>query len=201
MTRDCMGYMGLSASFQLCSAMIERFGLSLFPSPDDDSSKFYCVEFLSKLGDSENLKSAIFQAEILPNDLGLSWASHMNASSLEQRSDSEKDEYVQAGYLTVEKFYQEIGKVEDLEVLKGFDRQVLEAIDQTNRLDAEISRHCDNRFGIGSIVESLTKMHRWYRGIVQDQWEILERGRRRRSRSRVMIRNQIIRVREGARAK
>ena len=168
------GLRGLSAAFQVCTAMIDRFGISLYPSPEDDSTKFYCIEFLSKLNDSENLKSSFFQEEITPNGAGLSWASHMGASSLEQRSQSERDEFVQSGYLTVEKYYQEIGKVEDRFVFKSFDEVAQTALEEAKKLDAAISKNCDNRFGIGNIVDALTKLQRWFRGVVQDRWEYLE---------------------------
>ena len=170
------GLTGMRDSFKACSLILDKYKLALFPAPDPGAGNYYCLEFFGKICESEmnNMKAAIYQADIFERHEGLSWFSHISATNLEKRSTSEKEECIQAGDLSLEHFQSVLNNITDIDELNDFDLKITDALAEAKSFDALLTIYSDKRVGIGRILDDLAKLQRWYRGLTEDQKKLVE---------------------------
>jgi type VI secretion system protein ImpA len=170
MTR-CYGLKGMVDAFKANSMLLETYQLDLFPLPESGESPDYCLEHIAKVCASEtsNVRAAIFQSELFGETSGYSWSSYISATNLEKITGSERDEYIQAGDLTVQDFAGKLAEINDHTVLTQFDEQVEIALAEAKKLDAWITKLSDRRLGITNIIDGLTNLLRWHRAFTEDR--------------------------------
>ena len=170
------GLPGMRDAFKACSQLLDKFKLALFPAPDPGAKDFYCLEFFGKICESEmnNMKAAIYQADIFEHHEGFSWFSHISATNLEKRSSSEKEECIQAGDLSLEHFNSVLNGIEKIDELNDFDTKVTDALIEAKNFDALLTTYSNKTVGIGRILDDLAKLQRWYRGLIEDRKKLVE---------------------------
>lgn len=175
MTR-LVGLPGMRDAFKACSQILDKYKLAIFPAPDPGSTDDYCLEFFGKICESEmnNMKAAIYQADIFEKHEGFSWFTHISASNLENRSASEREECIQAGDVSLDHFNSALNKIFDIDELNCFDTKITQALTEAKNFDAMLTTHSRSRIGIGRILDDLAKLQRWYRGLIEDRKKILE---------------------------
>lgn len=169
------GLPGLRDALKVGSLLLDKYELSLFPAPDPGTKDHYCLEFIGKMCESEsnNVKSALYQAKILEESHGLSWFSHISATNLEKRTSEERAEHVQAGELTLEQFDSALNAITKTEDLTDFDQQITEALSEAKCFDGLLTTLSKAHFGIGRIIDDLGKLQRWYRGLIEDRLKVI----------------------------
>ncbi|MDZ4850394.1 MAG: type VI secretion system ImpA family N-terminal domain-containing protein [Pirellulaceae bacterium] len=175
------GLPGLRDAFKACSMLLDRFKLDLYPAPDKDENgkiigdAHYCLVFIGRICESElnNVKAAIYQAEIFEDYPGLSWLSHISASNLEKLPSEEREEAVQSGELTLNAFALALNDITEASKLTDFDTQITEALSEAKQFDSLLTVHSNTQVGINGILDGLTKLQRWYRGFVEDRLKTL----------------------------
>jgi len=169
------GLPGLRDSLKVGSMLLDRYQLALFPSPEPGTEPFYCLEFIGRICESEsnNIRAALYQAEIFEESPGFCWFSHISANNLEKRPAKEKDALIQAGELTLEHFESTLNRIGKAAELTHFDQQITEALNEAKGFDALLTTHSKARVGITQIIEDLGKLQRWYRGLIDDRLKYL----------------------------
>ena len=170
------GLPGMRDAFKACSQILDKYKLALFPLPDPGAKNHYCLDFFGKICESEmnNMKAAIYQADIFEKHEGFSWFSHISATNLEKRSSNEKEECIQAGELSLEHFNSALNMIKDIDELNDFDTHITEALTEAKNFDALLTAYSDKHVGIGRILDDLAKLQRWYRGLIEDRKKLLE---------------------------
>ncbi|HUP81007.1 MAG TPA: type VI secretion system protein TssA [Pirellula sp.] len=165
------GLPGLRDSLKAGSLLVDQYKLSLFPLPDPGEKAHYCLEFIGNIckGETNNIKSALYQAGFLKGDQGLCWFSYISATNLEKRPAKEKEVLIQSGELTLEHFRSALNLVTEAAELTDFDQQLTEAINEAKIFDAILTTHSKSQVGINQIIEDLGKLQRWYRGLIADR--------------------------------
>ena len=170
------GLPGMRDAFKACSQILDKYKLAIFPAPDPGTGNYYCLEFFGKICESEmnNMKAAIYQAEIFEDHDGFSWFSHISASNLENRSASEKEECIQAGDVSLDNFNSVLNNISEIGKLNSFDTKITQALTEAKNFDAMLTTYSGSRIGIGRILDDLAKLQRWYRGLIEDRKKIVE---------------------------
>ena len=165
------GLPGLRDALKVGSLLLDKYQLSLFPLPDRGEKAHYCLEFIGNVCESEsnNIKSALYQAEFLEDAPGLCWFSHISATNLDKRPSKEKETLIQAGEVTLDDFRAALNLVEKQTDLTDFDEQLSEALNEAKTFDALLTTHSKAHVGISRIIEDLGKLQRWYRGLIEDR--------------------------------
>ena len=168
------GLPGLRDSLKVGSQLLDKYKLSLFPLPDPGTESHYCLVFIARIceSDSNNIKSALYQAEIFEESQGLNWFSHISATNLEKRP-AEKEAHIQAGGVTLEQFDSALNLITKTNELTDFDQQITEAWTEAKSFDALLTTYSKAIVGIGQIIDTLAKLQRWYRGLIEDRLKVI----------------------------
>ena len=169
------GLPGLRDSLKVGALLLDKYKLSLFPLPDVGTESHYCLVFIGRIceSDSNNIKSALYQGEIFPESQGLSWFSHISAASLEKRPTNEKETHIQAGGVTLDQFDSALNLITDADELTEFDKHITEAWTEAKNFDALLTTHSKAVIGISQIIDTLAKLQRWYRGLIEDRLKVI----------------------------
>ena len=168
------GLPGLRDTLKVGSLLLDKYKLSLFPLTGPGEKDHYCLEFIGKICESNpnNIKSALYQAEIIEESKGLSWFTHSAATDLEKRL-QKKGELIQEGELSLEQFISAINQIEKAEELTDFDQQITEAWSEAKNFDALLTTLSKAHVGINGIIDDLAKLQRWYRGLIEDRLKVI----------------------------
>lgn len=170
------GLPGLTEALEVGADIIEKYGLAVFPEPETSSEPYYALEFFKKLteSDTNSIKTAIYQIEVFPDQLGFTWYSHVIASSLEKRSEEERTQFTEAGAVSIEDFSRIVQSISKLDHFMTFEVQVSDCLKSALRFDTMLSNMSKFTMSLGNLPEYLKQALRWYHNLTGERVEALK---------------------------
>jgi len=153
------GFRGLSASLQVATALVDSYGLQLFPLDEDD--ELYALGFLDKLNQSTSLIDGMGRIPVQRGSR-ISYSSKVIARHLEGLPERERSQLEESGLMVYDEIAKEISET-STDVKQEFLDAVSEALVSAEQLDKALtSKSGGSHFGFGRIVKEITAVKDWF---------------------------------------
>ena len=159
------GFRGLSESLQFAAALVDSYGVQLFPWDEDD--ELYAIGFLDKLNQSTSMIDGLGRIPVQRGSR-INYSSKVIARHLEGLPEAERSQLQESGLMVYDDIVSEI-KATSTEAKQEYLDAIKQALDSAKRLDQALSsKSGSSNFGFSRLANEIEDILDWFSELAGD---------------------------------